>query len=97
MTVVVLDSGPLGMIVHPGNQTEVDACQEWLGNLLLQEVRVVLPEIIDYEIRRELIRLKKTESLLILDKLSATLEYLPLTTEMMRLAATLWGQSRQQG
>jgi predicted nucleic acid-binding protein len=97
MTVVILDSGPLGMIVHPGNQAEVDACQEWFGNLLTQGACIILPEIVNYEIRRELLRLKKTASLLTLDRLSATLEYLPLTTEMMRHAADLWAQVRQQG
>lgn len=94
---VVLDTGPLGMIVHPGGPPQVEACQLWLNDLLAQSVRVILPEIADYELRRELTRLRKASSLLQLDVFADTLEYLPITTAVMRLAAQFWAQARQQG
>lgn len=97
MTVVVLDSGPLGMIVHPGGPSEVDACQQWFSDLVEAGVRIALPEIVDYEVRRELMRLGKTTSLLTLDGLGATLEYVPLTTAAMRQASAFWAQVRRQG
>ncbi len=97
MSVVVLDTGPLGMIVHPGGEREVDACQQWFDDLLAQNRRIILPEVADYEVRRELVRLRKSTSLLALDNFARALEYVPLTTETMRLAADLWAQSRQQG
>jgi len=97
MSVVVLDTGPLGMIVHPGGEQEVDACQQWLDDLLVQNRRIILPEIADYEVRRELVRMRKSTSLAALDDFAFVLEYLPLTTDTMRLAADLWAQSRQQG
>jgi predicted nucleic acid-binding protein len=97
MSVVVLDTGPLGMIVHPGGDPEVDACQQWLDDLLAQNRRIILPEVADYEVRRELIRMGKSASLAALDNFAFVLEYLPLTTGAMRLAADLWAQSRQQG
>jgi len=97
MSVVVLDTGPLGMIVHPGGEQEVDACQQWFDDLLAQNRRIILPEIADYEVRRELVRMRKSTSLAALDDFAFVLEYLPLTTDTMRLAADLWAQSRQQG
>ena len=97
MSTIVLDTGPLGMIIHPGGETEVDACQQWFSDLLAQKHKIVLPEIADYEVRRELVRLRKTASLATLDLYTRTLLYLPITTGTMRRAADLWAQVRQQG
>ncbi len=95
--VVILDSGIVGLLARRKGIPVVDACREWQKDLLTQGARVVLPEIVDYEVRRELVRLNASASLARLDRLALVLEYLPLTTAAMRLAAALWGQSRQQG
>lgn len=95
--VVVLDSGPLGLIVHPGGPPVVNACRQWFNGLLQQGRRIVLPEIADYELRRELLRTGRMSSLRRLDGFAMTLEYLPLTTEAMRQAADFWALARQQG
>ncbi len=95
--VVFLDAGPLAMVTHRGGVDEADACKSWLSTLLAQENRIVVPEIADYETRRELLRAGKIHSVARLDALEATLEYLPLTTEAMRRAALFWAQLRQQG
>jgi len=58
---------------------------------------IYLPEITDYEVRRELMRAKKADGLRRLDLVSATAIYLPITTSAMRLAADLWAQARQGG
>jgi hypothetical protein len=58
---------------------------------------VIVPEIADYEVRRELLWAKKMRGLARLDALVSHLEYLPLTTAAMREAADLWAQARQQG
>jgi predicted nucleic acid-binding protein len=58
---------------------------------------VILPEIIDYEVRRELIRVNKMKSIRRLDDLKSALIYLPITTEVMLKAAQMWAQVRQQG
>lgn len=96
-SVVLLDAGPLGMVTHPGGVEEVDACKRWLKSLLSRDVRVVVPEIADYEVRRELIRAGKRRGIARLDALEDVLEYLPLTTPAMRRAAELWAEVRQQG
>lgn len=96
--IVVLDTGPLGLLTSPPRKKgEVLTCAEWLATLLANRVRAVVPEIADYELRRELLRAKKARSVARLDELAAAVEYLPITTAMMRRAAELWAQIRQQG
>jgi predicted nucleic acid-binding protein len=58
---------------------------------------VIVPEIADYEVRRELLRAKKERGLARLDALTSRLEYLPITTAAIRQAAVFWAQARQQG
>jgi hypothetical protein len=58
---------------------------------------VILPEIADYEVRRELIRIQSNYALANLDALGFRLEYLPLSTYMMRLAAAFWAHARKAG
>jgi hypothetical protein len=58
---------------------------------------VVVPEIADYEVRRELLRANKTKGLAHLDAMGSSLEYLPITTAAMRQAAFFWAQARRQG
>lgn len=95
--IVVLDSGPLGLVSNPYLSAEASACHQWLDGLLQHGVRVVLPEIADYEVRRELLRANKSPGLARLDAFCASLEYLPITTAAIRKAASLWAQVRQQG
>ena len=95
--VVILDSGPVGLLARRGGIAIVDTCNLWQDNLLAQGIRVILPEIVDYEVRRELNRLKAYSSIARLDRLAILVEYLPLTTAAMRKAAELWVQVRQQG
>ncbi|RMF63366.1 MAG: nuclease [Cyanobacteria bacterium J069] len=59
--------------------------------------QIVIPEIADYEVRRELLRANKHKGIARLDDLAKFLEYLPITTITMRQAAQLWAQARQQG
>lgn len=94
---VVLDSGPLGDLSNPGPNPSIVACQQWAAALGTAGRRVILAEISDYEVRRELIRGGRTRSLVILDGLVTRFEYLPISTTAMRLAADLWAQARQRG
>ena len=56
-----------------------------------------MPEISDYEVRRELLRINSLSGIMRLDRLPETIEYLPITTAAMRLAAEFWAQGRQSG
>lgn len=94
---IVLDTGPLGMVSNPRASEQNEQCRQWLDGLLAQGILVYVPEIADYELRRELLRATKTAGLRRLDAVCAELRYLPLTTAIMRHAAALWAQMRQQG
>lgn len=82
--VVLLDSGPLGLVTNPRLSTQSVACARWLQQLVVHGWRVIVSEIADYEVRRELLRAGKSEGLKRLDALSKQLEYLPLSTDAMR-------------
>ena len=57
----------------------------------------MVPEITDYEVRRELIRARRTTGIARLDALIAHIGYLAITTSAMRQAATFWAEARQRG
>ena len=59
--VVILDSGPLGMVTNSkASSAEIQECQVWLNFLMRRGEIIILPEIADYEVRRELIRAGKS-------------------------------------
>lgn len=95
--VIVLDTGPIGLVTNPKLSEQSVACNRWLQAHLRAGSRVLLPEIADYEVRRELLRANKLKGLSRLDNLANAAEYLPLTTAAMHQAAQLWAQARQQG
>jgi predicted nucleic acid-binding protein len=95
--IILLDSTPVGLITNPKATPSAIECQQWLNSLLDRQYHVVLPEIIDYEVRRELLRANKINSIRRLDALKSELAYLPITTEVMIKAAEMWAQVRQQG
>ncbi|MCY7408076.1 MAG: nuclease [Alkalinema sp. CAN_BIN05] len=95
--VILLDSGPLGLITNPRLSSESLDCTRWFQSLVVAGVRVVIPEIVDYEVRRELLRANKLRGLRRLDEFVDQAEYLPITTLAMRQAAVFWAEARQQG
>ena len=60
MTIISLDSGPLSLVTQRRGTAEGDACKQWLADHLALGTRVVVPEIVEYELRRELLRARKT-------------------------------------
>lgn len=96
---LLLDSGPLGLITQPRLAPEVVALDRWLIDCLSSGDTVLVPAIIHYELRRELLRARKTSGLARLDAFvqSAPNRYLALSDEALRLAAELWAKARQQG
>jgi predicted nucleic acid-binding protein len=95
--IVMLDAGPLGLVTNPKLSPASVACSDWLQALVGRGTKILLPEIADYEVRRELLRANKLRGIERLDALGKFLEYLPLTTAAMRQAARFWAQARQQG
>lgn len=99
--IVILDSGVLGLLASPiqeaseEEENEIDQCTEWLYYLLSKGVYVVTSEISDYEVRRELIRIK-SDGLATLNDLRTVIDFLPLTTEVIQKAAEFWADARQK-
>lgn len=94
---ILLDAGPLGMVTNPKSSAVTERCTRWLISMLANGAIVAIPEIADYEVRRELLRAGKQRGLARLDRLQGQLRYLPITTEVMRQAADFWAQARQRG
>jgi hypothetical protein len=97
MRLIFLDSGPLGLVANPGTRPKAVQCRQWARDMLAAGVRVFVPEICDYEIRRKLIHVGSTSGLIRLDRLKIGFDYAPITTEVMQLAAELWAQARRRG
>lgn len=98
-TAVVLDETPLSLLAQKAGHTQGDACKSWYATLIQTGHRFYVPEIADFELRRELLRAGKTVSIARLDGFIAAVpdRYLPLTTPVVRLAAALWAQARNRG
>lgn len=95
--VVFLDTGVLGLVTHPKGSEKSIACTRRLVDLLELGVRVCIPEVSDYELRREYLRRGSGNALRKLDQLQSELEYVALDTGAMRHAATLWAEVRRDG
>ena len=90
---IALDTGPLGMIAHP---KENKAATEWFRSMIESGCEVLVPEIADYEVRRNLILEELTEGIKRLDQLRQLLTFLPIDTATMRKAASFWADARRQ-
>jgi predicted nucleic acid-binding protein len=97
MRLVFLDSKPLGMIASPGRKPDAARCRQWARDLWATGVRIFVPEICDYEVRRKLIHVGATSSLARLDGLKMGYDYAPITTDIMLKAAELWAAARLAG
>ena len=94
---IVLDSGPLSLATNPRTSPVNLSCKGWLEDRLNEGCRVIIPAIVDYEVRRELIRANKAAGVKRLDEFCGALEFLSLTDAHLRDAADLWAQIRQLG
>lgn len=96
---IVLDAGPLGLLMQRRGLQLADDCRVWASDHLLAGNLILVPEVADYEVRRELLRLNKLAAVQRLDLFNtvSTSRYLPLTTHAMRRAAELWADVRKRG
>ena len=95
---VLLDTGVLGNVTNPNSKKSDNlACFNWLLSLPSRGYELAIPEIADYELRRELLRGEKVKGIQKLDNLKAELIYLSITTSVMIRAAELWAEVRQIG
>lgn len=98
--IVILDSGVLDLLSSPirdisqAEETEIYQCTEWLYSLLAKGVYVVTSEISDYEVRRKFIHIK-SKGLATLNNLKELVDFLPVSTEVLKKAAEFWAEARQ--
>jgi hypothetical protein len=95
--IVLLDAGPLGMVTNPKSSPENVRCKNWLAGLASSGTDVIIPEIADYEVRRELLRAGKENGIGRPDALKRLLRYEPITTTIMIKAAEFWAEARNSG
>jgi predicted nucleic acid-binding protein len=93
---IILDTGVIGLLTHT-KAPEHQQCHQWQQSMRAPCARICIPEIADYEIRRELLRLDFRGAIAKLDELRLILDYIPLTPETMLKAAEFWAQIRRQG
>ncbi|MBN1606633.1 MAG: hypothetical protein JW940_08360 [Polyangiaceae bacterium] len=87
---ILLDTTPLSNICHPSGHP----IQTWLHTQLTQGTQLIISEVADYEVRRELIRAGKQRSIERLDALKRFLSYAPVNTSTFLRAAELWADAR---
>ena len=92
-----LDSKPLGLLANHKATPEAARCRRWSDAMLSAGVRIIVPEIVDYEGRRELLRLGSKKSIARLEQLKEGLDYAPLNTNVLLKAAELWADVRRRG
>jgi predicted nucleic acid-binding protein len=95
--IILLDSTPLGLLCRRRGHIHGDVCRRWLDAIELAGIVVIVPEIADYEVRRELIRTGASGPLARLDSLITTSQFDPITRPVMRRAAELWADLRRRG
>jgi len=96
-TLVILDTGVLGLVTHTSDEPEPRQCKAWLKGLLEKGYLIYVPEIADYELRRKLLHRNKQKSIQRLDQLKSTIGYVPITTRAMLKAAEFWAEARKAG
>jgi predicted nucleic acid-binding protein len=85
------------MLSNPRASIANQECYQWMESLVLRGAPVCVPEIADYEVRRELLRANKHQGIARLDTVKNAITYLPITTAIMLKAAELWAQARRDG
>jgi hypothetical protein len=95
--IILLDTGPLGLITHPRGSGESDACNQWMRRQLTKSTRVLVPGIADYELRREMLLNGNVRGIIRLNNLNAAVGFDAITTAVMNRAAVFWAQARRMG
>jgi hypothetical protein len=92
--IIVLDEGPVSLLACAVGHTLGDACRQWASERIAEGAEVYVPEIADYEVRRELTRTGRLASIRRLNRLQRSLRFARIETPAMLLAAHLWAQAR---
>lgn len=81
----------------PQGKPPADACRAWIKALEASGAVVVIPAVVDYEVRRELLRAGFSAAVLRLDGLKTQFLYLPVSEAAWNRAAEFWALLRNMG
>ncbi len=98
--IVFLDTGILGFVTNPvPKSTLTYAIKRWCIALETFGHQIVVPEICDYELRRELLRLGKRDAVEALNQFNFCVpnRFLPIEQSAMQIAAQEWARLRMIG
>jgi len=92
--VIFLDTAPLSILTNTGFPAITRDAIRWSVSVLAAGHKIIVPAIADFELRRELTRLGKTNSLRALDAFDVSVSdrYLPLTDSAQRSAPRFSGR-----
>lgn len=96
---IFLDTGPLGILTNPKKPPVTVDALRWAAEHIRAGNRLLVPAIADYEVRRELVRLGRSQGMAALDAWNSipSDRYVVLTDSALQLAAVLWAQARNAG
>jgi predicted nucleic acid-binding protein len=98
--IVLLDSGPLSKYSNPKSGKNNDLCKQRVNDLLAKGVEVKVPEVADYELRRQLklnkLLTQNTKGLERLDAVIRALGLVTLTSRAIDMATDLWAAVRKK-
>ena len=95
--IFILDSDPSGLACHGPGNSEAGEFRVWMYGEWANGAIVVIPEIVDYEVRRSLILAGARDGVGRLDDLyGSRVRFLPINTAAMKRAAELWARARRE-
>jgi predicted nucleic acid-binding protein len=96
--IFIFDSDPAGLACHEPGNSEGSDLRLWMSKEWSDGAIIVIPAIIDYEVRRELVLNELWEGVKRLDALYEDyVRYLPISQVAMNRAAGLWAEARRRG
>jgi predicted nucleic acid-binding protein len=94
---VLLDAGVIGLHCSSPRLAEVAACLAWMARMIAARTVVAIPDVTDYEVRRELTRLGAKAKLTRLDSLRTGLRSIEVSPPAWLQAAEFWAIVRRAG
>lgn len=99
--IIFIDTGVLGLLSSPNQREEVTNSQEWLYSCLSRGINLVSSDLCDYEVRRGTLLAVNSSlrerGLQKLDDLREFINFLPVSSIVLRKAAEIWAETRRQG
>jgi predicted nucleic acid-binding protein len=102
--IIFLDSNILGLLCNVNGLSEGVACRSWFSTQYNRGSRIVSSDICTYEVRRGLLKAsiispESVPGLLALNSIrnDGYLEFLPISTEVLDLAAEIWAEAAADG